>query len=362
MAEPMDPEKYHVLNPDQKRNLILVLLLMLLLTVPTVAYFYYSFAIYRPSQTDKEITFEIKSGDNVSQISQSLYDKGALNSKYLFNFYIIFHKLDKKIQAGVYKIKAGNSIVDLAQLFQHGTNDIRVTFLEGWRVEEFAREATQKFSNVEYEDFVVLAKEYEGYLFPDTYFFNANITTTGLIEELRNFFDKKTKAIFDQGKLNTLQLTKAQTIILASLIEREVPNKDDKKLIAGILLKRLRNKEMLGVDATVQYIAAPLRYGCQTYLADSSRICPTDKAALSAMWWPDDITLSELDLDSVYNTRKKVGLPPAPISSFSISSLNAVLEPKESDYNYYLHDKEGKIHFAKTLAEHEGNIQKYLSK
>ena len=78
-------------------------------------------------------------------------------------------------------------------------------------------------------------------------------------------------------------------------------------------------------------------------------------------WWPKDLTVDELDISDPYNTRKVVGLPPAPISNPSVSAINAVINSVPSDYYYYINDSYGNTHFAKTLEEHNLNITKYLN-
>ena len=143
--EELDPKKFHVLDSKTKWKYIFITLAVSLFVLPFAFYKYYVFAINRPSQSGKEITFEIKRGDGVSEISDSLYEKGAINSSILFKAYLIINKLHTNVQAGVYKIPAGSNVIQISGMFQKGTNDIKVTFLEGWRVEEFAREAGKRF-------------------------------------------------------------------------------------------------------------------------------------------------------------------------------------------------------------------------
>src|SRR5690606_36216868 len=115
------------------------------------------------------------------------------------------------------------------------------------------------------------------------------------------------------------------TVIMASLIEREAKGDDDRALIAGILYNRLEEGMRLQVDATVAY-AAGVKEG--------------------------ELLRSMFDIDSPYNTYRYGGLPPAPIANPGLLSLEAALHPEPSEYLYYLHDKRGSIHYAKTFAEH----------
>lgn len=358
MADTLDPSKYHVLTKSGKRNLILAGVLFFVLIIPLFFYGYYKFAINRPSQTDKEITYEIKKGDSIFDTAENLYEKDAVNSKFLFILYVFLNRLDRNIQAGVYTIPAGSTVVSVTEQFLHGKNDVKVTFLEGWRVEEYAREAQDLLGDIDYNKFVAAAKPFEGYLFPDTYFFNRDIQVDDLIEELKDNFDSRTTDVLTEVNLNRIGLTKEQTVILASIVEREATNDDDKKMVAGILLKRLKEGIKLDADATVQYaVAFSKSCGAVDYCVADASV----KDERDVDWWPGNLTAEDLAVDSSYNTRKNVGLPPTPISSVSLASLKAVVNPADSDYYYYLHDSKGQIHYAKTLDEHNANIQKYLS-
>ena len=129
-------------------------------------------------------------------------------------------------------------------------------------------------------------------------------------------------------------------IVLASIVERESKNTDERPIIAGILLKRLEEGIPLAVDATIQYAL-----GYQS----------NEKT-----WWKKDLTVQDLEVEGPFNTRRVVGLPPAPIANPGISAIKAVASPKQSSYYYYIHDKDGEAHFAKTIEEHNANVGKYL--
>lgn len=358
MADTLDPSKYHVMTSDTKRNLTFIFLLIFVLVVPLFSFFYYKIGVRRPSQTDKEITYEIKKGDSIFEVGEGLYEKDAINSKFLFLVYVFANRMDRNIQAGVYTIKAGSSVVDVAALLMHGTNDVKVTFLEGWRVEEFAREAEKRLDDVDYNKFIVAAKPYEGYLFPDTYFLKNDVTVEELVQQLRRTFLEKTESILTEESLKELGLSKEQAVVLASIVEHEAREDGDRQVVAGILIRRLKEGMKLDADATVQYVVA---FESSCGAADYCTVDAPIQDERNIDWWPNKLTQRDLESDNPFNTRKNPGLPPSPISSVSISSLNAVLNAKKTDYYYYLHDPDGKTHFAKTLEEHNLNIQKYLS-
>lgn len=369
MVESLDPKKYHVLSQPQLTNLILIALLTIIIAVPTFGYLYYKIAINRPSQTEKELTFEIKKGDSITTVSDGLYKRGALNSQHLFNFYVKNNHLDSKIQAGVYTIPAGTSIVELAELFQHGTNDIQVTLLEGWRAEEIARALNQQLPNVGYNSFLNIAKTEEGYLFPDTYRFNKDTTEVEVLMELKNNFKKRTEDILTENALSKVGLTKTEALIFASIIEREVKLEDDRKIVAGILINRWKDNYKLEADATTQYAVAKDKFcipdTCRQEnivckLSQEVLECPQNNQIFEINWWPQELLQYDLDFNSPYNTRKNIGLPPTPICNPSLAAIEAVLNYEDTNYFFYLTDMDGVTHYATTLEQHNNNVTEYL--
>lgn len=134
-------------------------------------------------------------------------------------------------------------------------------------------------------------------------------------------------------------LTPDNVLILASLVEREARASADRPIIAGILLKRLRDGHPLQVDATVQYAIGYTH---------------------SDGWWRKELTTDDLKFKSPYNTYINAGLPPGAICNPGLSSITAVIHPTPTDYYYYLSDKSGQMHYARTLEEHNANIARYL--
>ena len=130
---------------------------------------------------------------------------------------------------------------------------------------------------------------------------------------------------------------------MASLVEREAKHDDDRPVIAGIMLKRLKADWPLQIDATLQYALANLR--C---IAKSS--CD---------WWIVP-TAADKKINSAYNTYLNNGLPPAPICNPGLSSIKAVVNPQTNNYWFYISDSKGQMHYAKTIEEHNENIAKYL--
>ncbi|OGC68926.1 hypothetical protein A2415_03955 [candidate division WWE3 bacterium RIFOXYC1_FULL_39_7] len=358
MPEPLDPEKFHIITDKKKFKVMLISILLMLLVLPPIFLIYYRFSINRPSQIDKEITFEIRDGQSISETAQLLSREGAVNSEFLFTLYVFLNNYDKNIQAGVYKIPAGTSIVRLVSMFQHGVNDVTITFLEGWRVEEFAREASKNLDKIDYTDFLNLASGQEGYLFPDTYIVNKDINEDGLLELLSTTFENKTKDELSVEKLKAAGLTKEEAVIFASILEREVYKEEDRPVVAGILIKRYREGMKIDADATTQYAVAQQKICGEIQKASC---IPPMEDFYELDWWPSELTIEDINNSSPYNTRKNVGLPPAPISNPGLESIRAVLNYQNTGFYYYLTDKFGNAYYATTLEEHNANVAKYLT-
>ncbi len=358
MSEALDPNRYHIVGPITKKKFIIAGLLVVFILLPAFLVYYYNLAIHRPSQMDKEITFEIKSGESTPEIATNLMQKNAINSEFLFSLYVFINKLDRNIQAGAYTIPVGTSLVDLVEAFQHGTKDVKLTFIEGWRMEQYGLLAAGKLGKVGYNDFVNKASEFEGYLFPDTYYFNEETQEDALINKLRETFDTKTKDLFTSDKLQKSGLTREQVVILASIVEREANKEEDRPIVAGVLIARFKQGLRLDADATTQYAVVPM-YLC-TISPPNSFCAPALEELTGFNWWQKNLSQADLEFDSKYNTRKYEGLPPRPISNPSLSAIKAVIDYRESDYLYYLTDKAGVTHYAKTLEEHDTNVAKFL--
>ena len=355
MTEPLDPTKYHVLTPGGKKRLIFVGLFFVFIVAPFLLRTYYRVAINRPSQSGKEVSVEIMKGDGVAEIARNLLDRGAINSDFLFNVYVYTGKFGDKIQAGVYKIPAGSNLKQVVEIIQHGTNDLQLTFLEGWRSEEFARVAANNLDNIDFQEFVSLAKDSEGFLFPDTYNINKDIQENELLNIFTSTFAEKTKDILTEDRLTKAGLTKEQVIIFASMLEREIHTEEDRPVVAGIIIKRWREEMKLDVDATTQYVAA-----WQDICGAPERCIPPLEDVENFDWWPTILTQDDLELDSPYNTRKNLGLPPLPISNPGLSAIEAVFNAQENPYYFYLTDQEGVVHYAATLEQHNSNAAKYI--
>jgi len=297
---------------------------------------WYKIQLLPVSEKAQTKEFIIREGQSISEIAAALKSEGLIRSPLAFKIMVLKSGLGKKLQAGYFQLSPASSSPQIALALTHGSYDIRVTFPEGLRVEEIAQRLRYVLGIPENE-FLKFAKE--GYMFPDTYFIpqraNAQEIAQMMIENFENRFDSTLRQ-----EAQSRGLSIKEVVILASLVERETKFEEDRPKVAGILIKRYRHFLPLEVDATVQYALG--------YQKEENS------------WWKKVLTSTDLEVDSPYNTRKNIGLPPTPIANPGLSSLKAVVYFQETPYWYYLSDKEGKIHYAKTLEEHIENIKNFF--
>ncbi|MBI2024314.1 endolytic transglycosylase MltG [Candidatus Giovannonibacteria bacterium] len=228
------------------------------------------------------------------------------------------------ILAGTYLVLTRKPVIRIAET-------VRVTIPEGYNVRQIAAalEDAGLFSS---EDFLAKAEIEEGFLFPDTYEFYKETTPTNVINKMKeNFSDKVLSRI--EKVLREKDKKLSEIIIMSSILEKEAALEKDWKIISGILWKRIDAKMPLQVDASLTYV--------------------TGKPS-------SDLTDGDLAMDSPYNTYKNLGLPASAISNPGLGAIEAALNPEKTSYWFYLSDKEGEIHYAKTFEEHKLNKNKYL--
>lgn len=284
-----------------------------------------------PQATSSKL-FVIEQGSTIREIGNSLKKEKLIRDPVIFFLYVKKNNLDKKIQAGDFRLSPNMTLSKLVNQLQHGSLDIWVTVPEGKRADEVADILAEKMPNYS-DDWRVQLRAHEGYLFPDTYLLPRDADIDSIISIMENTFYTKVADIglsADSQNLN-------QVVTVASLLERETRHDDEKPVVASIIYNRLEIGMPLQIDATVQYALGT-----------------------SNDWWKKDLTYDDLKMTSPYNTYVNNGLPPGPIANPGISSINGALNPAKSDYLYYLHDKNGTIHYAKTNREHDANIAKYL--
>ena len=287
------------------------------------------------SSDTKTIIFVVDKGEAFSQVSDNLKKAKLIKNTFVFNIVAKQSALSNKIQPGTFRLSPSQISRDILKTLTEKPLDNWVTLLEGWRVEEMADRLNGQWT-IDKGQFIKQAKIYEGYLFPDTYLFPKDYTTEQIIQRLKSTFEQKYSDDL-KSKIRALGLTDSQGVILASIVEREARSDEVRRMVASILLKRLKIGMGLNVDATVQYAL-----GYQ----------PEEKS-----WWKRHLSLDDLKIDSPFNTYIHSGLPPAPICNPGLASLKAVADADPSTpYLYYYHDSKGNSYYAKTLEEHNQNV------
>ncbi len=317
--------------------ILFIFVLLLLVLGGILSYFYYKAETERPVMVnDKYLTLTIDKGTSTKEIAQKLEDLGVVPTKYIMYAYMKQHP-DKQIQAGYYKIPTkGLTFAKLIDEFQKGSFEQKLTFIEGWRIEEYADYLRDEMTEDFAQNFLNSKYTKEGYMFPDTYIIEKTDSANKLASWMRNTFDKK---FTNQMKEDAIKkgFTQDEVVILASIVEREMNIKKDRPVVAGILIKRLQNGWPLQADATVQYAKGK-----------------------EGDWWPKLKAGDTKSINSPYNTYLNKGLPLAPICNPSLDALKSVIYYKETPYWFYITDNNGVTHYAETLEEHNQNVHKYL--
>jgi len=330
-------------------SIIIIAILPLVFVFFFSFYFYYEALVSRQNSIDTYSILIVEEGMGVDEIATNLASANIISSEFIFKLYLKLNNLDISLQAGEYDIPPNTSVKEIAEILQNGFFDRQITFFEGERVEQYAVRAAEVITKSEQEKqafidrFLSYQKTKEGYLFPDTYSYNSSTTPEGLVDWMRDRFEEVIMPILNN---NNTGLTNEEVIILASIVEREGRSENDRPVIAGILLNRFNDEYPLQVDATTQYQMANDEL-------KSFNISDVD-------FWPQIITQDYLESDSEYNTRISMGLPPTAISNPSLESVMAVINSTPTDYYFYIHDKEGYVHYGVTLDEHNQNVAKYL--
>jgi len=290
----------------------------------------YGLLLFSPvvNTTEKRITIE--KGYSVTKTSELLEQEGIISSALAFNILARFDK--ESIKSGQYIFEVGT--IELQQVFNrlssadYGDVYERLTIPEGSTNRQIADTIKRSSFEIDLEKFDVLTEGTEGYLFPDTYNFLPDTDVETIIDVMKSTFDAKIKSL--ELEITKSKRTLEEIIIMASLIEKEATgNIEEKKIVSGILWKRLDQGMLLQVDAPFQYIHGVVR-------------------------------AADLRKDGPYNTYTRLGLTPTPIGNPGLDSIIAALEPTSTRYYYYLHGKDGLIRYGVSYNQHINNINRYL--
>ncbi|OGH07194.1 MAG: hypothetical protein A2171_02095 [Candidatus Levybacteria bacterium RBG_13_35_9] len=316
------------------RKLVIVSVLILILAVIGI-FWWQNGNLPANNKDNSPVIFVIKNGDGVREIANNLKKEGLIRDPIVFFLITKQGGLDKQIQAGDFRLNRSMSTLEIAKSLTHGTLDIWITIPEGVRTEEIAEILEEKIPKYE-NSWRDTLNQNEGYLFPDTYLIPRDADVDLIISILKNNFETKYESV---KNLKTTGLTDEETLILASMIEREAKYEEDRPLVSSVITNRLEIGMKLDIDATLQYALG--------FQEDEKR------------WWKKSLTAADKKINSPYNTYANAGLPPAPISNPGLSAISAALKPAKTNYLYYITDSKGKNRYSTTLEGHNENIEKY---
>lgn len=297
--------------------------------------------------TEKHVHVKVREGMTTSEIADALEAKEVIASSLKFRLMSRLRGYEGQLKPGTYVFTIGMNDEDVfAKLLSGEKYLIRFTIPEGFGVKEIA-DRLYDLDIADKEDFIKAAENFapysymhkrkdvryaaEGFLFPETYAVESDVPIEDILKMMAEEFDKRiTPEMRERAKEMGLSIYDLTT--LASLVEREVRYPEDRAIVAQVFLKRLKMNMPLQTDATLQY------------LLDEPK---------------EDVTLEDTEIDSPYNTYKNTGLPPGPIANAGIEAFQAVLHPANTDYLYFVADRQGHNHYSNTYEEHLVLVNQY---
>lgn len=326
---------------------VLVGLGLLLLFVVVAGYFFYGL---QPADAGTmKSDFKIERGESFKSVGARLSQESLIKSIAVFKMYALITGRAQKIQPGTYELSNAMSLPEIVTLITSAKRgDVLITIPEGAALRDIAEsleiagvlkdkkdliELPIASLRVDYP-FLSRATSLEGFLFPETYYFEKNSSAETVARKMLGVFTSRAWPLLSESR------DWYERLILASYLEREVPEYEDRTLVAGLLLKRISLKMPLQVDATLSYAKC----------GGALKSCPEIR-----------VFRSDTGIASPYNTYKRLGWTPTPISNPGEIAIRAALNPKQSPYLYYLSaPNTQETFFSKTLKEHNEKREKYL--
>jgi len=294
----------------------------------------------------ESVTVTLGEREGTMELASDLRDRGIIGSKYAFIFHILKEGLRTNLRAGNYLLDGAMSIPEIVGKIVRGEvveKGVKVTFPEGMTAEEMsARLSANGLSGEAFLDAVrnpdpSLRDRYpflsiappsatlEGFLFPDTYFFDPDLGADSIVEKMLDGFSDRVGPLLSEAEGGVGY----DTLVLASILETEVRTESDRRTVADIFLRRIEVGMPLQSDATVRYALG------ETKIKHS---------------------LDDISVESPYNTYANKGLPPGPISNPGLISIRAALDPTPNRYWFFLNNPEtGETVFSVTFEEHVAN-------
>lgn len=304
-----------------------------ILRILAIVLFFLGLIFSAPPSFPLNKAIAIEKGQGQKAISAILKDHGVISSRSIFNLCVTLNNKGEDLKAGVYVFDRKLSVCEVARKIYEGdfgNERLTITIPEGFDSNQIAQEIVKRFPDdvFDLKELVNELKNHEGYLFPDTYYFFGNESVEEIVQVMKDNFDQKSEEL-----KNASERSWEDIVIMASIIEKEANDEESRRLVSGILWKRLDNDMALQVDAPFVY-----ERNLDSY----------------------SLSIEDLEKDSLYNTYTRRGLTPTAISNPGFDALYASVYPATSSYWYFLTDKEGNMYYAKTFEEHKKNKERYL--
>lgn len=302
------------------------------------------------------LSFSVAQGETAATIGPRLQQTGLIRNSDLFSALVRYRGVDDALRAGDYELSPSMTLEEIVAELQRGrVRAVTVTIPEGWRMEQVAAKLAEAGLG-KATDYLALMRKHdypypwlqgrpegapdglEGFLFPDTYEVSLDAKPEAVIELMLRNFDRRVTPEIRQA-LAKGDLSFYEAIVLASIVEREAVVPDERPIIAAVFLSRLNTGMYLQADPTVSY---------------AKGLDPAQK-----VWWTPMMVEESQSVESPYNTFLHGGLTPGPICSPGLASIEAVAQPAQTDYLYFVSKGDGSHAFAETFDEHVENMHKY---
>ena len=294
----------------------------------------YVFVVRPPDNFPVGELVSIPEGTTLLETATELKRDGVIRSAWTFRILVTLIGAERTIHSGDYLFDQPLGVFAISRAVsvgRYGLEPLRILIPEGVSAEEISVILGKSLLRLNADTFLERAQQFEGYLFPDTYFFLPNASEDAVLQAMQQNFNTHIATI--EPKIASSTRSLSDIVIMASIIEREAYNSADRRLIAGVLWNRIARGMPLQVDAPFAY-----SIGKGTF----------------------QLTVKDLTDPSPYNTYVHKGLPPTPIGNPSLDSIEATLTPTKTDYLYFLADKNGVTHYCKTYACQLANKAKYF--
>lgn len=313
-----------------KRDFILLIIAVFILALMVL----WLALISSPINFPKGLIYDLSKGKTLSVVADDFNQKHLIKSPFIFKSLVCVFGFSCRVYEGDYVFAERQNVISLAWRIAHNDTNLvpmKVTLREGLTSFEIADVLEDKLQTFNKKTFLKIVEKSEGYLFPDTYLIIPGTSESEIVKLMTDNFNEKIKTL--ESKIKAFNKPLSDIIKMASILEGEARTFETRKIVSGILWKRISIGMPLQVDTSFKYINGK-----------------TSKT----------LTTEDLKIDSPYNSYTNKGLPPTPISNPGLMAIEAAITPIKTAYLYFLTDDEGNMHYATTHDEHVLNKEKYL--